>query len=298
MSMVLTPATDSVPASDITHGEQLNGSNTGIVGAGLTYADLTPAGSIKSQGTGTAQDPEIIEGFDCTGYLRVDDGHNHVTFRNCRAQGGVFLADNRFGGQGVRFEWCEIYGATPDGPSNLVYNTQGGDLTLYRCDVWDGAPDGVKNSGGSKLRIEESWVHDQYRGPGTHSDSFQMQSGGSVEIVRSRLEAPYQTSNAAILLQAKTGNIAGPILVEDCLLSGGSYTFYLTEVDGFTHGDVRIRGNVWADDSWSGGAFTRGSDTNGSTPVAEWSDNVLAPVVGDGSSPIQVDLSTASDFNL
>src|SRR5882762_6296687 len=86
----------------ITHGRQVNASNTGLNYNGIDPATLTP-----SARTSFDVDNEVIEGLSFTG--RVDVNANGVTIRNCMWVGG---GESTFGilviGDGLTMEGVTI----------------------------------------------------------------------------------------------------------------------------------------------------------------------------------------------
>lgn len=262
----------------ITHGHQIDGTNTGPLGAGLAYADLTPSGPVT-----TSSDGQIIEGLDVLGAVRIR--HNDVTIRNCRIDGGgsaLYCVDfaSRTPVTGTLVEWCELIGAASAG---IVHYSP---YTLRRCNIHAQLADAIK--AGSNCLVEECYLHDPAPAAGAHVDGCQIVTApdGPVTIRRCRIEGNWRNQTSAILAQSATGPIAG-LTVEDNLLGGGAYSLYTIDSGyrfGFTS-PPEIHGNYFVQESAQFGARQ-------STVACHESGNFDVPLLGgDHSSPWPVDLT-------
>jgi hypothetical protein len=103
---------------------------TGIIGAGLTYDDLTPSGSITTSSNG-----QTIEELDITG--RVEIIHDNVTLRRCRirysSNYGIYVHSGA--PQNILVEDCEVDQSLASESLNntptAIYN-EGGEVTFNR----------------------------------------------------------------------------------------------------------------------------------------------------------------------
>jgi hypothetical protein len=163
--------TEPTPGT-VTHGSQLSALNTGPIGLGLTYGQLTPGSGIVTSSHG-----QVIQNLDIVG-SRIRVNHNNVTIRGCRIQGAP-TAMPIYPGNGVYgllIEYCELLmdpvnGGNLDGvfgiydtPVNQGYNT------IRRCNIHH-MTDGAKLAGG--WVFEENYVHPEVQWPAAHNDGIQ-----------------------------------------------------------------------------------------------------------------------------
>jgi hypothetical protein len=106
---------------------------TGIIGAGLTYEDLTPSGGITTTSNG-----QVISELDVTG--RIEIVHNNVTVARCRVRYnsnyGIYIHTGAGGPPtGVLIEDCEVDQSTAtesfENTPTAIYN-EGGEVTFTR----------------------------------------------------------------------------------------------------------------------------------------------------------------------
>jgi hypothetical protein len=130
--VVLGRAVDPVDPYD-PPGDWPTPETTGIVGAGLTYGDLTASGTIT-----TTSDGQVIEERDITG--RIEIIHDNVTVSRCRvrynANYGIYIHDGGGGPPtGVIIEDCEVDQSLAteslDNTPTAIYN-EGGEVTFTR----------------------------------------------------------------------------------------------------------------------------------------------------------------------
>jgi len=79
-----------------------------------------------------------------------------------------------------------------------------------------------------------------------HTDGIQVRSGGNLSIVGNVIDAPAaEGGNAALIIQAKAGNIDG-VEIRDNFLSGGNFTVYTTQTDPYQMTNAEVVNNVFA----------------------------------------------------
>lgn len=113
-------------------------------------------------------------------------------------------------------------------------------FTLRRGDV-HGSSDGVR--AGSDTVVEDSWIHDLVRMPGSHNDAVQTVNGANIVIRGNRLQ-PYRSDtqdfmNAAYIFAPDVGAI-GNIEFSGNLIDGGNYS-----IMGTADATARVTDNVF-----------------------------------------------------
>jgi hypothetical protein len=117
---------------------------TGIIGAGLTYGDLTPSsGDFNTTSVG-----QVVEGLDITGRFVVN--HANVTLRKSRVRhSGNYGIDNRDSHLGLLVEDVEIDGVNTSSTTSVVSGLDFGASTTYRRCYLHNATNGITTYGGS-----------------------------------------------------------------------------------------------------------------------------------------------------
>lgn len=220
-----------------------------------TFPDATTTGvpsgtSLTSSGSITVTTPgAVIDRKNITGNVNVKA--NNVTVKRSRlTSGGIYQVRIYSGFTGTVVEDSELVG-TANGCSANVY---GSNYTLRRVNAY-GCADGLKI--GSNVTIEDSYIHDQRRFTGSHPDAGQSVGGSNVIIRRNRIDGPYRRGTSALLFQTSNARIDN-VLVENNLLSGGSYTVYFKD-KGNGYGpptNVRILANQFVRGSFLYGVWT------------------------------------------
>lgn len=204
----------------------------------------------SSESLRTERAGQIIEDVEVRGTLTI--AHPGVVIRRVRveATGTYGIAFSRADGvdriEDVVIEDTEIVGVSGQRAAGIG---PGARWTARRIEV-TGFEDGVKVSSGQVL--EDSWIHGLLTPDGAHADGIQSTGGRDVVIRGNRIEGPWQEATSAILLQTDDRKLE-QYVIENNLLSGGTYTLYLRDKAHGRPNDIIVRGNVWIDDSWGFG---------------------------------------------
>lgn len=207
-------------ATAITHGRQINASNTGLNYNGIPESSLTPVSGYQNYSTNGM----LVEGKSFNN--RIDISGNNITVRNCKlVNGGVDTFGFLVTGANVLIEGCLI--TSPAGQSttepiyigNFVQNT-----TVRRCDISRGCQAGSIYGVGAQ--IVECYCHETSvaSDPTQHPDVWEVYGGSNITFLRCWLEegpqpqfdacincAPWQASNPSV----------DNLVVSDCWLEGG-----------------------------------------------------------------------------
>ncbi|HSV65198.1 MAG TPA: DUF4082 domain-containing protein [Mycobacteriales bacterium] len=245
------PTTPPAPTTPPSTGGWPGASNTGWqpTGVRLTAMSCPSGGKVSTAGT-------VIDGKDigCGLYITADN----VTIKRSRITAtsdfGVRTAD---GVRNFRIEDSEIAG-TPACAVGLVFsNWTGVRLNIHGCS------DGAHTEG--NVLLQDSWIHDLYRGPTDHNDAVQATGSSNVTLRHNRLENPHNQTSC-ILIGGEFGQ-PNNWLVENNYLDGGNYTIYLDPygsnrtirdnvfTKSYVYGALNLAGQV----SLSGNTYTDGS---------------------------------------
>jgi len=159
-----------------------------------------------------------------------------VTLRSIRVVGACGIHNESTG--------LVVEDSTIDGGRNAnAVGVSFGNYTLRRVEVV-GTGDGARANG--NVHIEDSWVHGLVEGPGGHNDGIQITEGSNITLRHNTVDNPL-SQTSAIMIGADQGDVAD-VLVQDNLLSGGSYALYAGAniSGGFTVRDVRLVGNQFS----------------------------------------------------
>lgn len=119
-------------------------------------------------------------------------------------------------------ENCDIYGGIMHADVTIAVF---GNTAIRRCHI-HGGTDGVRLNGVNVL-LEDSWVRNEVRYLGDHSDVLQTTSGNNIIVRRNRLEAyslpDFLAGNAAYQVSVVEGPITN-LLFEDNFVDNGGYT--------------------------------------------------------------------------
>ncbi|MEM9202360.1 MAG: S-layer homology domain-containing protein [Actinomycetota bacterium] len=205
---------------------------TGIAGAGLSPSDLTKSGSITIREDGT-----VIDMLDVNGVIRVQADNVVIKRTRIRHSEGFGIRNE---GRNLVVEDTTIIGGSTTATSNIAYSN----YRCTRCNL-SGAVDGA--TAYNNVVIEQSYIHDLRKGPGTHNDGIQSSGGSNVTVRGSTILGPYQESTSAILAQTNIDKIDNWNILDN-YLHGGSYTVYLRDKgNGNGHPtNSTISGNVFA----------------------------------------------------
>jgi len=229
---------------------------TGICGVGLSEENLTASGSIEVSIDGT-----VIDGMDITGTLTIEA--NNVLIRNSRITAtGLYALNVRSGYSNIVIEDTRIRGVG-DAVSSAVQGYS--PYTLRRVHVTGGS-DNIKAHAG--ILVEDSYVTGVYKSPGSHNDVVQIRGGSGYIFRNSSFLGPWQQSTSAFIIQAKSNDV-DDLVIEDSYISGGGYSIYTNENNGYSMTNVFVTNNRFELDSWQYGWR--------SANAGVYSGNVLLP---------------------
>lgn len=281
------------PKAAITHGLDVGPATVGLSGGHVAMQQLKLVSGGKASQLANAIDPEtgrpMLTMLDIAGQLTIDVP---CVIDRCRVTqvGGNFCIRNS---PMVDFEArdCEFEAvASPSGKVATCVVLNG--RTLRRC-IIKGGRDGIKLASTGGCLIEDCWVYGQISGDGAHCDGLQMtKSQGDWDtwiIRRCRFEGPWQRQTSALLLQADQDDLSG-VTVENCFLSGGTYTLYTRAKSGHSISKIRVVGNVWADESWKFGPHSNDCED------LDFRDNWTVPATSS-TSPVAVNLDGATSLS-
>ena len=192
--------------------------------AGVPAGTSLATGYNQSTGYGVASGTVILaRDITCNAPMEhpAGDAGKTITYRNCRfTDGGVYWMV--LGERGVKlvFDHCTFRGVGASNPANDAA-LNGSDITLIGCDIYN-TGDGVKI--GSRVVIQDTWIHALYVQAESHNDSVQSMGtagngaeGSGARIVHNTLDA----SNGATCITLSTGSAESmrDILVEDNLFA-------------------------------------------------------------------------------
>lgn len=213
----------SIGQPPITHGSQINATNTGIAGVGLTAGDLTTA-----PGQHYTTNGQIIEGlrFDGTNTVWLEgDG---IILRKC-----LFDFAGTGGSYGLKIQGanCVVEDCTfaPAGASSYYIGIVVGDslnasgTTIQRCDLSKCQNSLTLQS--DDVVIDQCFLHtaSTVSDPGGHNDFIEIYGGNNVLIKRSRIGDTSLTDDAAInITPFFTGVTVDGVTIQDCFLDGGT----------------------------------------------------------------------------
>jgi hypothetical protein len=226
-------ALDSARGSAVLVGSSaaLTGSGAKVVSGGGSYPDATNTGVTPGTTLSTgwfpydfygSADGAIWNGYQisCTGPMEHPSGDagKTITYRNCRfIDSGVYWMVLNENGAKLVFEDCTFVGTRTNPANDAALN--GSDITLRRCNIAD-TGDGIKI--GSRVVMEDCFIHDLYTREESHNDSIQSlgTSGNGTEGSGARIvHNTFDAFNGATCITLSTGSATDmrDILVEDNL---------------------------------------------------------------------------------
>lgn len=200
----------------VTHGRQIDASNTGLNFNLIDPNSLTPMPGYHEFTTPN----QIIEGklFDD----RVDLNASGIIMRNCMFVGGglnkfgiVVLADN------ITIEGVDIHAASGTSWYTGLFITDAADGTLInRCDISGG--DNNSTNYGINTVYRQSYIHDAdtLGDPTDHPDNIEVY-GGSAEFDMCNLPMGVEKYDASINIAPYGGRSVTHVNIHDCVLDGG-----------------------------------------------------------------------------
>lgn len=250
----------------ITHGRQVNATNTGIAKWGLTAGALTAAAS----GTISANGTVITERRFSSG---VFVSGNNVTLRRCLiedvgAAAGVIV---KIAGTNVTLEDCTIRPSSGSCWQAILGEdgTNYSGLLITGCDVSGCENNMSLNDSPSSVTVEYSYFHDSRNtsNPSGHKDCIEVYGGTNVLFSKSRI-----THND---MDTATFNLApwsGPSYVDgcnifDCFIDGGNQVVLEDAQSRDTGGYVRnlrvLRCDVGGHQNPATGRYSAWSQSDG-----------------------------------
>lgn len=213
---------------------------TGLCGANIALSELTASPSLKVEEDGT-----VIDRLDITGTLTIEA--NNVTVKNSRITGtGLYVINVRSGYSNIVIEDTRIRGVGVETSAAI----QGASpYTLRRVHITGGS-DNIKASAG--ILVEDSYVSGLVKHPGSHNDVVQIRSGSNYLFRDSSFIGPWQQSTSVFIIQAKSANIDN-LTVENNYISGGGYSIYSNERNGYKMTNVFVTNNRFELNSWQYG---------------------------------------------
>lgn len=279
------PPVPAVP--EPAHGEEVDETNTGLVGAGYEYDEASDTyshpdhGPLEQTGTvHTEEDGQVIDGLDVTGAIHVN--HDDVVIRRTRVSNdtdGRYGIDVYNGAENTLIEFVEVRSAPGNESAAGQEGIVGHDFTASHVNV-SGMRTGIMVPKVGNARVEYSYVGvDPARVDGTHGTGMSMHGGSDVTYYRNNIIG--NTSSALSLYPRNTPLV--DIRVEGNLFNGGSYCTYAGEDPGGS--GIQFVDNVFGSDEYpecgKHGPFT---SWGSAMPGAIWCGNSYAgtgQTVGD-----------------
>ena len=209
-TVVSTPAVGT-----ITHGQQMNATNTGIAYAGLTVGQLTTVG-----GTTYSTAGQVITNMHFTDTVYLNAAN--ITLRNCQIEAsGSSTKAVLVNADGALIENCTIVapGAT-SGYMGIYMN--GTNLTVRRCNI-SKFENNMTIEGGPTL-VEYSYLHDSSNVSNTagHRDCVEVYGGDDVTFRMNRMVHPAGETAVINIAPWYGANNVRRCTVQDCFLDGGN----------------------------------------------------------------------------
>ena len=190
-------------------------------------------------GSGTAEDPFIVENLNIAGSLKIEVPH--VVVRNFRvAADGLYLLQTNYDGvYNVLIEDGEVMGGRANTSAPIIVKNG---VTLRRLEIHESGGDGVKVQG-SDFTMEGCWVYNLGAKEGSHADGVQGTVGSGrwsnhayrnnfFDMAINKLVDPYQSNITVFLHQedsAPAGSGIDGVIIENNWLIGGNFSLTLTE---------------------------------------------------------------------
>jgi hypothetical protein len=185
----------------------------------------------------------VIDSLDIDGCVRVNAPRVKIT-RSRITCGGPHSIRVLDAGAGVVIEDSEIDGTAGEVTAAVCCSR----YTLRRVDV-HGVIDGPRV--GTDTVIEDSWIHDLKRVPGSHNDALQTQGGDNIVIRGNNLQAYNARTgdpmNAALQVGALMRDLTN-MVVENNLMNGGNYTISAGDGSSYRISNFVIRNNSFGRD--------------------------------------------------
>ena len=264
------------PGGTITHGEQIpawSKQALSVVGPRLSAGGLSEwSGSTTLSGT------QVIEGRSFTNKTLTIAAGARITLRNCRiigppTQTAYLIRVTGGGGVWLTVEDCELVARAGSTSVRCIVMWGDGNVEVRRSVLRGGIdniyvnpdhtpgriPTGDPLVPMARLLVEDCWLGDIERMPGTHTDCIQIDGGGYTVIRRSRIMCFNIPWGADTLTSHADGSEAGSggiiatqnsnnpsqishVAVRDCWCDGGNWVVDLTPADGLPVHTVAVTG--------------------------------------------------------
>ncbi len=227
-------------------GQQINASNTGFVGAGLTDASLTSGGASVTYST----DGQTYSGKSYTAssgdYSRaVIISGNNITLKNCKiVVGGTNKPMGiQITGDNVTIQNCTI--SSPKGKSSyepIIIENSADNVKLLNNDVSGG--ENVVTSRGTNVTMSKNYIHDPSlaSNPNGHIDAIEVYEGGNVIIDSNRIEE-LNAEDAPINMKPDNGTALTNVTITNNFIDGGQHNILIDTSENPIR-TVRVTSNV------------------------------------------------------
>jgi hypothetical protein len=249
-------ATDSVTADlvlggggAITHGRQVNATNTGITGAGIS------AGSLTSNAGGTySTNGQTITGYAFTGTVTLNG--DNITLSGCTVTlSGSSSKGVIINGAGCIVEDCTI--TAPSGQSMYmgIHVSNGTNATIRRCDISRGENNMTIENG--PTTVTESYLHDSSNAsnPGGHRDCIEVYGGNDVTLNKNRLVHPTGETSVVNIAPWWGSTSVDSCTIDDNWIDGGMEHIIVDLQSTGTITNTRIRRNDFGGHTANGDYF-------------------------------------------
>lgn len=249
----------------VTHGQQINATNTGIVGAGISEASLTASGSVTYSTAGAT-----VSGLKVTGTISLQG--NNITLRNCViVQGGANSYGLIIDGSGCLVENVTI--RTPSSSVSMLSTiiVGGSNATVRRCDASGG--ENILTSNGVGALYQENYFHDCSIVSDTagHADVAEVYNG-SATFQRNRM-AMGMTVDGVINAAPYSGQKVDYLRVWDNFLDGGQAHLLIDNQALYVH-NVEVLRNIMG--GHTGGAGYNELQNNDGRPIVTTAADLAA----------------------
>lgn len=280
--------------SGVLHGRDVHAGNVGVVGAGLTYADLAPIGDthLRTSWLSANADgdrvwhgpcPENVdphwhfERFDVAGRISVSLDLMHVMRCRVRTDGPYplrFLGSGTFDGDfvGAIFDDVEVHGPPSERFGSILAGQRPNSALVRRCHFRNHAIGAQLQTGNSYVNC---LVEDIHYFDGSHNTCVSTRGGQvGIQVVGCNLDGG---NSAALGAYTDLGPVTD-LLVRDCLLNPDRANYGIIAEDDVGNHDVRFTGNVFGRRYWRNcGQSGPYSGWNGSRPGNVWEGNTWGP---------------------
>jgi hypothetical protein len=267
----------------ITHGQQINATNTGSSGS------LT----VHNGNYTISQAGAVVQNLEIFGEVRVTAPN--VSIINCKIHGigdyyPLLAYDHA---TKLLISHCTIVGSAPVGSSGDIAGIAlEADAQIIRCDIggpWIG--DGIRPA--DSTVIEECYIHPLWNGrdaagnsiDNTHNDGVQGEGSYSVQVIRCRIMVDSFSNaatgagwNSAVFVDGLNGFNSSYWRIQDNYVAGGNYTIWMGPGT-----NNAITGNKVGRDFWSTGGMYGPTDLPVNAVNFTWSNNTWA----DTGQPLQ-----------